>query len=218
MSERGSGGNVGLKALVEYKKPGEPWRFLPGPSTIRDPGLDRDVDEQSNFAGASQAVGDQRLGEIVIESRYMPQHQSWKDQRAAFDANSILQYRYTLPTSLIWAPSGNGTVAIESDDGVCTFAGDAGQNPDFREKQYDVGMALEVGADIYIIDDINAAGQVIVNPRPNMDVAASAYKLRQASLLRTFGARVKSVDRVNAEGMRGSTRNSCCCRPRRRLK
>ena len=205
MGESGGYNLRGLKTLIEYQVAGAAYRALPGPSAIRDPGLERDTETTSNFAGPSQSLGEERIGEITIDSKYMPHHKSWKDLRKAFEDGSIVGLRYTIPTAVV-PTSQTARVAITST-GVVTFT-DTGTPPvlDFKQPQYDVGLVIQVGSDFYVVDTINrATGAVMVTPPPGAAVAATAFSLRLPSIRRVPQCQVRKIDEMQIEGNAGIT-------------
>ena len=218
--ERGSYLSRGLKALVQYKKPGGAWRILPGLSSYRDPGRERESEEESSFAGPATSLGDLRIGEVTIDSKWMPHHQSWLDMGESVDDGSVLEFRATFLANKIGEltlEAGTPSLAIAAT-GVVTLAYAAGDDTlDFTKGQFDLGQVIEhPNGDFYVIDTIDrGAGDYGVPtvtlvgggmPAAVPVVNAGDVVVWLPSLQRTaFAARVRKVDEVQAEGNTGVT-------------
>ena len=211
MGERGATLARGLKCLVEYKKPGGAWRALPGPSSYRDPGLERERNQDANFAGSTTTLGDLLIGEVTIDSRWMPNHQSWIDQADAILAGTVLSYRVTFPSNLLaeFAVDAGEGVGI-SLDGVLDFANvDAMETrlvagALFKERTYDVGQLVEIDDMLYNVDtiEVTAAGvvTVTVNPPPAMAVDGGALAAGDFSIYLPGLGRPEFAARVGENG------------------
>ena len=191
---------------------GSTWEFIPGTASITESGGEAPTREQVTFENVSQITGKPRPSTISMTiAGYAALHAVYTTLRNAYIAGTVLRFRYTFQEQEILAVTGAAnTVAIASADGAVTFAGTS--MPDFTGQEFGPGVALKIGASnptYHIIKTIDSDGDVVVDPAPAANLAATqTYAVVVPPVRRpSFPAKVSSFDNIEAgsEAQLGTT-------------
>lgn len=189
MAEKRGGlaGRVGRRVTVEYSKNGTEWNEIPGLSNFNIAEGEAPSDTTAAFEGSFSTLGEAPIGDVTFTVvSYLPNHQAWRDIKAAKDNGDNLQFRITTPERTVFGPTTGGNTAAVADTGIVTIAGD---DEAWEGSIIQRGMALEIGNAKYTIASIDLAAdgslnEVKVNEddRPGSDVAAGVYSVLLPSL------------------------------------
>ena len=109
---------------------------------------------------------------------YIPHHSSWRDLATSGKAGDPVNVRITTQERLL-ATSGAGNTAAIAATGIVTLSptviATPGHSIDWRTDLYGVGLGIKIGAAVYTVDTISAAGVLTVDPSPAAAVAAAIY-------------------------------------------
>ena len=193
--------------VVEFKNAAGAWKVIPGPIDYAESGgaaPTRDVVPMST--GVGKRVGRARVPTITFNAFQVPQHSSWEAMRAAKQNETPLEFRFATAEQELFRGGAADTAAITAAGEVTLTAGAGGGLPSVDGHAIGPGAAVVIGAEGYIIEEIDetvaqtAGGFITVDTETVAGavlgvIAAAAYKIVIPQVGRPpFRARVIDTD------------------------
>ena len=165
---------------------GTTWFEMPFASDIEASGGEAPTGEVVTFKRVGTTIGHDRVPSLsVTVPSYIPQHSSWRKLATENKAGNPINFRITTRERLLASSGASNTVAITAA-GLATLSptviASPGHSIDWRSDLYGVGLGIRIGAAVYTVDTISAAGVLTVDPSPAGAVAAAVYSVVGPSL------------------------------------
>lgn len=165
-------GTTGSRCRVFYID-GADWREVPGIGSVDFAPSTRASTTYSAFEGAFSTTGALEIGAVTFEvASFLPNHRAWTYLDGRFSGNDNIQLRVETNANQVFN-SGDGTVAIATNSGLCTFAGglDVATMSDVAR-----GHQIAIGTNRYTIEAISDENpnKFYVSP-PDSAVSASKF-------------------------------------------
>ena len=114
-------GATGSRCRIYYQD-GANWREIPGVNGFELAPSTRTATTYSAFEGAFSETGPLDIGAATFAvASYVPNHPAWEYLDSRFNSNTNVQLRVETNKNVVFN-SGDATVAIASDTGLCTFS------------------------------------------------------------------------------------------------
>lgn len=115
-------GSTGSRCRIFYID-GSNWNEVPGIGSVDFAPSTRSTATYSAFEGAFSTTGALEIGAVTFEvASFLPNHPAWKFLDSKFNNNDNIQLRVETNENDVFN-SGDGTVSIATNTGLCTFAG-----------------------------------------------------------------------------------------------